>query len=126
MAVFSGVGKVREIKKVASQNGDFISLTIMERKSRTVKEGEAANDFWPISIFGQRSVENFSNLVAEGDTISVAGDLTMREYTVDGGQKRKTPQVTAYNWRLVHKAEAVAPHPADEEMVPPPDASFQD
>ena len=77
---------------------------------RTFKSGET--DFIDIVVWGQ-SGENCANYLSKGKLVAVSGELHVRNYETQDGQKRKACEIVANNVQFLSPKEGKK---QDDEM----------
>ncbi len=96
-------------------NGDAVA-------SFSVADSQGKNKptiWWNCSLFGKRA-ETLTQYLTKGQAVTVAGNVTQREYTDKDGNKRTAMDVRVNDIALQGGKREIAPEPAPKQRKPDP------
>jgi single-strand DNA-binding protein len=113
------LGKDAELKQL--QAGDAVcSFSVADSQGR-----EKPTIWWNCQLWGKRAV-SLTQYLTKGQSVTVSGNVTMREYTDKDGQPRKSMDIRVNDVALQgskQDGQASAPRPAPAPRAAAPKAS---
>lgn len=119
MNIISIAGNVaRDIEIRHIPNGDPVgSFTVADNQGK-----DKPAIFWRCQLWGKRA-EGLAPYLLKGQAVTVAGQITEREYTDKEGQPRKVMEVRVSELALQGGKREAAPRPASKPAHAPPGGS---
>lgn len=110
ISISGNLGKDAEVRHLP--NGDPVcNFSVADSQGR-----DKPSIWWNCSLFGKRA-ESLSQYLLKGQTVTVIGNVTEREYTDKEGNKRKAQEVRVIDIALQGgKREAAAPQPQRQQF----------
>lgn len=112
ITVAGQLGKDAELKYMP--NGDPIcNFSVADSQGK-----DKPTIWWRCSLFGKRA-DSLSQYLIKGQSVTVTGTLTEREYTDKDGNQKKAQEIRVSDVALQGgKREAAAPTPAQKDKAP--------
>lgn len=119
ISISGNLGKDAEVRHLP--NGDAVcNFSVADSQGR-----DKPSIWWNCSLFGKRA-ESLAQYLTKGQTVTVIGNITEREWTDKDGNKRKAQEVRVNDLALQGGKKDAAPSQPAKQQVSTPDHFVSD